>query len=103
VPDSFRAGGNKSFAYFVVEAGLTYGSRLNAEDLAEILRTDRSLIESWLHWSEDKRVSSGWYFRSEPEGWVVAYHPRGKRLVFQDAARACAEFITKEAEHAIAL
>ena len=103
VPESFRADGKKSFAQLVREAGLDRSSRLDGEDLLEILRSDSSLVEAWLRWSEHKRVSSGWYFRSEREGFVVAFYPGGDRSVFQDSVHACAEFIVKETERARSL
>jgi hypothetical protein len=65
-------------------------------DALPVLERDPSLIESWLLWSTNKRVSSGWSFQQDGPNFVVALHPSGEHLVFQHAALACANFIVKE-------
>jgi hypothetical protein len=103
VPDSFRAAGNKSFVELVREAGLDPGASLGAHELVPLLKSNPALIKSWMRWSADKRVSSGWYFVSEGALFVVGYYPWRDRQVFEDPAHACAEFIIKETERARAL
>jgi hypothetical protein len=96
LPASFYAG-NKSFTQLVRESGITDPtSGATAEALASALRADPALIDGWLLWSQNKRVSSGWYFERDGGGCTVGYFPKGKRLRFDDVALGCAEFILLE-------
>ncbi len=64
--------------------------------VAELSRSP-SLVEEWLNYSGDKRVTSGWAFeRTRDGGAVIAWFPRGERITFGDPVRACAEFIVRE-------
>jgi hypothetical protein len=94
LPVMFR-GGNKSFVQLVSESGVSKGN-LTTEALVPFLKENSSLIEDWLRWSEDKRASSGWFFRQEDGGYIVGEYPNGERLAFQTAAAGCAAFIVKE-------
>jgi hypothetical protein len=96
IPSAFY-GGRKSFVAVVRDTGVhPQRAALNAEALTPILRSDPSLIEGWLRWSMNKRVSSGWYFVAESGGYIVGYFPGGECLRFSEAAPACAEFIVRE-------
>jgi hypothetical protein len=61
-----------------------------------VLRADPALIDGWLLWSKNKRVSSGWYIERDGDGCVVGYFPKGKRLRFDDVPLGCAKFILLE-------
>ena len=96
LPDSFRAGG-RSPLQLVTEAGYFEATEsVTVARVTQFLRENPTHVDSWLSWSEDKRVSSGWYFTSTSEGFVVGYHPNGQRLVFSDKTIACGEFIVRE-------
>ena len=96
LPASFYAG-KKPFTQLVRESGITDpASGATAGALASVLRADPALINGWLLWSQNKRVSSGWYFERDGEGCTVSYFPKGKRLRFDDVALGCAEFILLE-------
>lgn len=71
-------------------------SSLAATSIAAILLTNLSLAEAWLRWSEDKRVSPGWFFLRENNGYFVGYSPDGPRFFFKDSVAACSEFIVRE-------
>ena len=64
--------------------------------VAEFLTQNAELVDAWLSWSEDKRVSSGWYFTETPEGYVVGCYPDGPRPLFSGKTQACAEFVVRE-------
>jgi len=66
----------------------------------ECLERRPDLVKDWLQWSDDKRVSEGWYFQLGPP-IVVAYYPRGPRMEFETQADACAEFIVREIQELI--
>jgi hypothetical protein len=59
------------------------------------------LVGRWIGYSEDKRVSSGWYFSADSsEGpFVIGYFPRDPKKTdqrFTDGVEACATFIKHE-------
>ena len=95
IPASFY-GGNKSFTQLVRESGIAEAGGSTVDALASVLRAEPGLIDGWLRWSENKRVSSGWYFMLNGGACVVGYYPNGERLRFDDAALACAKFILRE-------
>ena len=96
LPASFYAG-EKSFTQLVRESGIADpASGASADALASVLRAEPALIDGWLLWSQDKRVSSGWYFERDGDGCAVGYFPEGKRVRFDDVALGCAQFIPLE-------
>ena len=98
LPVSFRADG-RSPLQLVAESGyLELAESVTVARVTQFLNENPTLVDSWLSWSEDKKVSSGWYFIDTSEGFVVGYHPNGQRLVFSDKTHACAEFIVREVE-----
>ena len=98
IPENFY-GGNKSPVQLVAESGLAQcESALSLEAVSTYLSRHPALVEQWLRWSEDKRVSSGWYFMRESNKFVVGYFPKGETLSFAEALPACAEFVIREVQ-----
>ena len=98
LPHDFNVG-KKSPSQLVAASGVARcEAAVSTEALAKFLARHPELVEEWLHWSEDKRVSSGWYFLKERNEYVVGYYPNGERLSFADPVRACAEFVNREIE-----
>ncbi len=98
LPVAFHAG-DKSPLQLVCDSGIEdEPGSLAATSIANILLANPTLVESWLRWSEDKRVSSGWYFLRENNGYLVGFIPEGERLFFKDAFTACSEFIVREVD-----
>jgi hypothetical protein len=98
IPANFY-GGNKSPVQLVAESGLSQcESAFSVEAVSTYLSHHPMLVEQWLRWSEDKRVSSGWYFMRESNKFVVGYYPRGETLSFTEALPACAEFVIREVQ-----
>ena len=93
-PSAFYRGGI-SFAQLLRDSGGSKSS-LSKQAIVQILEVEPSLIDDWLLWSMNKRVSSGWYFTKEDNDYLVGFYPVGERFTFQDAAVACAEFILRE-------
>jgi hypothetical protein len=94
---NFRSGGD-SVAQLLKSAGVLDESSLPpSSELASFLSSRPELVESWLRWSQDKRVSSGWYFSPGSNGFVVGYYPNGVEMPFQNKILACAEFVRQEA------
>jgi hypothetical protein len=98
LPARFK-GGEVSAAQLVRESGYVENpTSLTRVDVVCFLSTRPELIETWLHWSRDKRASSGWYFSREGDGYIVGCLPDGPRTTFQSMADACAEFVLREAD-----
>jgi hypothetical protein len=76
---------------------------LTVANLSGYLTDHPELIEEWLRWSENKRVTSGWYFVRQTDHYIVGFHPKGESFVLADPALACAEFVTREVEAIMAV
>lgn len=94
LPNAFRDG-TKSPYELVHQTGIDLTS-LDVDAIRALLAAAPELVTAWLHWSEDKRSSPGYYFTAEGDHYVVGRYPSGERLEFRDAITACADFIVKE-------
>jgi hypothetical protein len=103
LPDAFsgytRPSARKSARALAMESGFPeVWDRISAADLIAYLNAHPESIRHWQCWSEDKRVTEGWYYLGETRevGW---YSKEGGlkdvRRYGSDAA-ACAEFILRE-------
>ncbi len=92
-------GGDVSAVQLVRDSGLVENpGSLSRDCVLSFLKGRPELVECWLQWSQDKRVSSGWYFSRHEEGFIVGYHPEGARTKFENMIDACAEFVLREVE-----
>ncbi len=83
----------------VRQSGYVFDSgEIIREKIWTYISEHKELIHAWLQWSDNKRVSEGWYFCPEGGGYLVAYHPRGTRFTFDNDVEACAEFVFREIE-----
>ena len=90
-------GGSKSMVELVWESGVeACPAALTAANILAYLRNNPTLVDQWLNWSANKRVTSGWYFARRRGDLVVGFHPQGETLAFKDPVLACAEFVTRE-------
>lgn len=66
--------------------------------IREYLAEHPDLVRDWAMYSENKRVSSGWYFDAESKTgpFVVGFYPGDKKQEFGDEFDACAEFVKHE-------
>ncbi len=94
LPRMFREGAES--AYKLTHKSRTSPEVITVDTVKAVLGTDPQLIDEWQRWSQDKWTSSGWYLENQGGSHVVGHIPRGDRLVFPDAASACAEFIVRE-------
>jgi hypothetical protein len=79
--------------YKDLRASLTRG------DVADHLARHPALVLDWLHYSQDKRTSGGWYLLHPPSEWVVGRlggPEHDRELRFRSGPEACAEFILRE-------
>ena len=96
LPVEFRRG-SKSPVQLIRESGYFESpNELTVEALAAFICNHVEVIQVWLSWSEDKRVSSGWYFIRKNGGFIVGNLADGPQLRFSDESQACAEFVLRE-------
>ena len=90
-------GGSNSMVQLVAESGVAARpDLLKLSIITSCLADHPEFIEKWLIWSANKRVESGWYLVREADGFVVGFRPKGERLIYSEAAVACAEFVIRE-------
>jgi hypothetical protein len=102
-PGEFHRLGNISINSFLKDIGYFKNhNQVQEENLTNALIDNPKYIDQWLVWSEDKRVSSGWYFKQRENGvYVVGYYPKNERfseIEFDDVTNACAAFIKRAIE-----
>jgi hypothetical protein len=103
LPRTFHTRGDLS-AYAILEQSGYFDRHVHVTPdlLAAVLASDASLVDDWLALSENKRTSSGWYFRQNPTGFTVAFvDEAGNKVderIYADRIEACAEFIKREVE-----
>ena len=93
--------GNKSFYQLVRESKYAeFNLAITVEDLSNHLRSEQGLIEAWIQWSEDKRVSSGPYLQRTEKSLCVGVVPEDgtwpEPQEFESPIDACAYFIMQE-------
>jgi hypothetical protein len=91
--------GDKSMKQLIFESGIANSpSTLNVATIAAYFGRHTNLIEEWLRWSANKRVTSGWYFKADRDGYVVSFYPKGEVVRFSLPELACAEFLMREVQ-----
>jgi hypothetical protein len=105
LPDAFRAhthpGAGRSARALAMESGFReLKGRISADEIAAQLDANPDYLRHWQQWSEDKRVSEGWYYRAESRevGWFSAKGGVVDVRRFSSDAAACAAFILREME-----
>jgi hypothetical protein len=89
--------GAKSMAQLISESGITrFPLALSIRHICAYITAHPEIVDDWLRWSENKRVSAGWYFIRRASGFEVGFHPDGEVLSISDPNLACAEFVARE-------
>ena len=97
LPLDFKRG-SKTLIQLIRESGYVDNpDALERERVEAFLRDKPDLQDAWVIYSGDKRVSAGWYFDADGDGWVVGYYPGKERQKFVSKLEACAEFVLREA------
>jgi len=96
VPTAFQTSGRSLLEVVRASGFADLRGQFNPRELAEYLRRHPAFIPDWVHYSEDKRTSEGWYLRPPNSvGRIVAYSP-SREQHYIDLAAACAAFIVAE-------
>lgn len=98
-------GKNKSKYSLVKESGYFEVYDKISEDVIEkALKEKPELIAEWIGWSEDQRISEGWYLKIENGKNIVANFSNDggyKEIIttYPDISTACSVFIKYEIEY----
>jgi hypothetical protein len=87
-----------SMSQLILDTKIENITGLNVTDIGSYISLHPEIVELWLRWSENKRVSSGWYFNRVSNEYVVNFYPNGETLSFSHPEIACAEFIVREVQ-----
>jgi hypothetical protein len=103
LPEKFYSEQNESIYTLLKETGyFELHAEINEKDIFDLLIQYPEHIKQWLNWSENKRSSSGWYFKeSENQKYIVGSFPDNGKLKtseYTNAAEACSFFIKREIE-----
>ena len=104
IPRELLNRGNKSMFSLLKDSGYFEAhDQITKEALQDALLFDRESVHDWLQYSDDKRTTSGLYFKEEdPETYVIGYFPNKagnrKKMVFKNPIIACATYIKFEIE-----
>jgi hypothetical protein len=94
----FHAMGTVSARELIARTG--YSTRWRSVSvglLADTLRAHPEWVDAWIQWSEDKRVSSGWYIsRCGESAFDVGSYPSVPPVRYRDQTQACAVFVRHE-------
>jgi hypothetical protein len=104
IPRELLNRGDKSMFSLLKDSGYFEAlDQITKEALQNALLFNRESVRDWLQYSEDKRTTSGFYFKEENPGtYIVGYFPNTarnmKKLIFNNPVIACATFIKSEIE-----
>lgn len=96
MPSDFSSIKTISMLQLLAKSGIeTRPEILNVPTILPYIRDHPEVIDDWLQYSSNQRVTSAWYFSRESGGYVVRDFPKGEILNFEEARPACAEYIVR--------
>ena len=102
LPKRFYEGDISIHSLLKASGYFEHHNEINEADILEELTHHLECIDGWLSLSEDKRSSSGWYFKQNNNcKYLVGYFPPQENLritEYLDEIEACAAFIKREIE-----
>ena len=105
LPRLVKSTGNKPIYTLLKDTGyFEIAEQIDEDDFNKALKQHPECINEWLALSDDKRTSSGWYFKElDNEKYVVGYLDLKETdhfdVEFSDIADACAFFIKHEIDN----
>ena len=97
--DEYRRGDISIYQLFLDSGYLTLHEEISIDDIKAELRDCPYLVESWFNWSDDQRISSGWYIRKESENTYIIDRVESDSITtFTDDIDACAHFVKLQIE-----
>lgn len=102
LPKRFSEGNDSIYSLLKDSGYFELHNQISEADIFEKLTQHLECVDEWLSLSEDKRSSSGWYFKQNDNGkYVVGYFPPKGNLEmteYLDKVEACTAFIKREIE-----
>ena len=99
LPRVLRSRGDVTAVDLVRESGfLASPEGLMREVIEAVLAAEPQLVDDWMRYSEDKRVSEGWYFKrgSENNNYLVGFYPGSLEDSYTNQFAACARYVEEE-------
>lgn len=105
IPKDFHELGNKSKYQLVIDSGyVDKHEQITNEIITYVLTLKPYRIKEWVQWSEDQRVSEGWFLREDNKIWNIGAFStkdgyKESLTQFPNLRKACANFIKLEIEY----
>ena len=104
LPRKFNSVGNMSIYNLLKETGyFEIHDKISVESIRNTLAKSPESVEDWILYSEDKRSSSGWYFKQEDNQRYIVGFLGGKgnssHDEYSNRLEACAIFIKHEIDN----
>ena len=102
LPRKFQALGNVSMFSLLEATGyFKLRDQISEDDIRTALLCRPECVQEWIQYSEDKRISSGWYATKNDEGcyetgYIADVSTPRNRVQYEGAVDACASFIKHE-------
>jgi hypothetical protein len=101
-PEKFRSGNISIYSFLKGVGYFEDYDQVQEDNIAKALIQHPEYINTWFGWSEDKRVTSGWYIQDKEDGnYIVGYSPKNDKhpqMSYTNITKACAGFIKREIE-----
>jgi hypothetical protein len=100
----YRARNMSPYALMAESGFREHRVAIDVEKIRRHVAAHPKLVGDWMGYSENKRVSSGWYFSADSADgpYVVGYFPTSDpsktEKKFSDEVEACANYIKRELE-----
>ena len=104
IPDNYHKL-NKSKYHLVIDSGyLNNYNQITEKVILDALEKQPERVNEWVQWSEDQRVSEGWFLRMDGDIWNVGAFStddgyKETLTPYSDLRQACAAFIKLEIEY----
>ena len=104
IPDNYHKL-NKSKYHLVIDSGyLNNYNQITEKVILDALEKQPERVNEWVQWSEDQRVSEGWFLRMDGDIWNVGAFStddgyKETLTPYSDLRQACAAVIKLEIEY----
>ncbi len=97
--DFYRRRNISMYQLFLDSGYLTLQEEISIDEIKAELRSCPYLIESWFNYSDDQRISNGWYVRKESENnYIINRIESDSISTFTSKLDACARFVQLQVE-----
>ena len=102
MPIDFKQRGNVSMISLLNESGyINYRDKIDENKIIRYLKEDKSIVDSWISFSEDQRCTPSWYFDGKTVGYINTSGKAENEEHYDDSVTGCASYIKKILEDLI--